>query len=544
MSQPATDYGGVVHRVQMTSSARQPAASGAPWWKAAIFYQVYLRSFFDSNADGVGDLDGVRQRLGYLSMLGVDALWLTPFYRSPMADHGYDVSDPRSVDPEFGDLAAFDNLVCAAHTEGLRVTVDLIPNHTSSQHPWFIAAVNSPAGSPERSRYFFRHGRGYDGSLPPNNWHSVFGGPAWSRLPDGQWYLHLFAPEQPDLNWAEPDVTADFEKTMRFWLDRGVDGFRIDVAHGMAKPAELPDILRPTAVRLLQHADNSVDPRFDDDGVHDLHRMIRRTVEKYPDRVITGEAWVLNDERLARYVRSDELHLAFNFGLLQAEWDARAFSESITRSSAAMRSVGAANTWVLSNHDVIRHVTRYGDGEVGQRRARAAALLQLALPGAAYIYNGDELGLPTVELPDSALQDPVWLRSGGAERGRDGSRVPMPWGGSSPPYGFSAQPSTWLPMPANWAELTVEAQLEDPTSMLSLYRQALEIRATHPAMSGDEVEWFGAPEGCMAFRRTGGLICALNAGTALVPLPPGEMVLTSGPLEGEALPPDTAVWLI
>jgi alpha-glucosidase len=532
-----------VHRVEQTSHAHPPAASGAPWWRDACFYQVYVRSFFDGSSDGVGDLDGVRDRLGYLTLLGVDALWLTPFYRSPLADHGYDVSDPRSVDPQFGDLTAFDNLVRVAHAEGLRVTIDLIPNHTSNQHPWFIAAVNSPPGSPERNRYFFRDGRGYDGSLPPNNWLSVFGGPAWSRVRDGQWYLHLFTPEQPDLNWTDPEVTADFEKTMRFWLDRGVDGFRIDVAHGMAKPAGLPDMARPSAVRILQHASHSVDPRFDDDGVHDLHRMIRRTVDKYPDRVVTGEVWVIDDERLARYVRSDELHLAFNFRLLLAEWDAQVFTEAITRSLATMRSVGATSTWVLSNHDVVRHVSRYGGGEVGQRRARAAALMQLALPGAAYIYNGDELGLPNVELPDSALQDPVWLRSGGAERGRDGARVPLPWTGDSPPYGFSAGGRSWLPMPEGWAELTVEAQLENPTSMLSLYRQALEIRATHPAMSGDDVEWFGAPAGCMAFRRTGGLVCALNASNGPVPLPPGELVLASGPLEGSALPPDTAVWL-
>jgi len=532
-----------VHRVEQTSIGHRRASSGVAWWQNAVFYQIYVRSFYDSNGDGVGDLDGIRERLGYLTLLGVDALWVTPFYPSPMADHGYDVSDPRGVDPEFGDLRAFDELVRAAHADGLRVTIDLIPNHTSHHHPWFTEALASLPGSPARERYYFRDGRGPDGTAPPNNWQSVFGGPAWSPTSDGQWYLHLFAPEQPDLNWANPEVVADFEKTMRFWLDRGVDGFRIDVAHGMAKPADLADMAQPLSAPILQHLEHAMDPRFDDDGVHDLHRMIRRVSDKYPDRVVTGEVWVTDDERLSRYARPDELHLVFNFLLLEAAWDARAFTEAITHSLAAMQSVGAPPTWVLSNHDVSRHVTRYGGGELGVRRARAAALLQLALPGVAYIYNGDELGLANVDLPDSALQDPVWERSGHIQRGRDAERVPLPWGGVAPPYGFSRGSLTWLPMPAGWGELSVEAQLDDPGSMLSLYRQALELRREHPAVSGDEVEWFGAPEGCMAFRRSGGLVCALNASDTSVPMPPGDLILTSGPLDGGGLPPDTAVWL-
>ena len=514
------------------------------WWRRAVFYEVYVRSFHDGDGDGVGDLAGVLSRLGYLRLLGVDGIWLTPFYPSPMADHGYDVSDPRAVDPLFGDLAGFDALVRTAHEAGLRVTIDLVPNHTSDQHPWFQEAVAAGKGSAARDRYYFRDGRGPGGEEPPNNWQSTFGGPAWTRLPDGQWYLHLFAPEQADLNWTNPEVAADLERTMRFWLDRGVDGFRIDVAHGMAKSPGLPDMRLSTEGAGLLDDPGERDPRFDVEGVHELHRMIRRVLDRYPGRMAVGEIWVTDDLRLARYVRPDELHLAFNFRLLEAPWDAVALRDAIEHSIRAMHAVGAPTTWVLSNHDVVRHVTRYGGGELGSRRARAAALVQLALPGVAFLYNGDELGLPNVDLPDEALQDPVWERSGHTDRGRDGARVPLPWGGEKPPYEFTTGPRTWLPMPDGWADLTVEAELDDPESMLSLYRRALELRGEHPAMSGDEVEWYGAPEGCLAFRRTGGLVCALNASPATVPTPPGEVLLASAPLADGMLPPDTSAWLV
>ncbi|OLR89617.1 alpha-amylase [Actinokineospora bangkokensis] len=512
-----------------------------PWWQDAVFYQVYVRSFADSDGDGVGDLEGIRSRLGYLELLGVDALWLTPFYRSPMADHGYDVADPRDVDPLFGDLAAFDRLVADAHGHGIRVTVDLVPNHTSDQHPWFQAALR---GGPERARYHFRPGRGPGGEQPPNNWTSVFGGPAWTRTPDGSWYLHLFAPEQPDLNWDDADVRADLVRTLRFWLDRGVDGFRIDVAHGMAKAPGLPD-LDPAVVPVLTgaHAHPAADPRFDNDEVHDVHRMIRQVVDRHPGAVTIGEIWVETDERFARYVRPDELHLGFNFALATTAFDADSVRRAVERSVAA---VGAGTpTWTLSNHDVERHVTRYGGGEVGLRRARAMALVELALPGVAFLYNGEELGLPNADLPEWALQDPIFERTGGAERGRDGCRVPLPWEGPPPTYGFSPGDKSWLPMPPEWAAHTVESQLEDPGSMLSLYRHAIELRKTSEAFAGTELEWYGAPPGCFAFRRKGGgLICALNTSDAPVPLPPGTTLLASGPLDGEELPPETAAWLV
>jgi alpha-glucosidase len=292
------------------------------------------------------------------------------------------------------------------------------------------------------------------------------------------------------------------------------------------------------------HEHGPDDVRFDAEGVHEVHQMIRRVLDTYPERMAVGEVWIGDDQRRARYVRPDELHLAFNFRLLEAPWEAAALQQAVDESIKAMHAVGAPATWVLSNHDVVRHVTRYGDGELGTRRARAAALVQLALPGAAFVYYGDELGLPYVELPEDALQDPVWERSGHTQRGRDGSRIPMPWGGEKPPYEFNAGSRTWLPMPDGWADLTVEAELDRPESMLSLYRRALGVRSEHPAMSGQGIEWYGAPEGCLAFRRSGGLVCALNASTAPVPVPHGEVLLASGSLTDGTLPPDTAVWLV
>ncbi|MHA6625728.1 alpha-amylase family glycosyl hydrolase [Pseudonocardia sichuanensis] len=522
------------------------------WWRDAVVYQVYVRSFADGDGDGVGDLEGIRARLGYLELLGVDALWLTPFYTSPMVDHGYDVADARDVDPVFGDLATFDRLVADAHEHGLRVTIDLVPNHTSSEHEWFRAALDSAPGSPERARYHFRPGTGTNGAAPPNNWQSVFGGPAWTRVQDpdggaGEWYLHLFAAEQPDLNWTNPEVWADLEKTLRFWLDRGVDGFRIDVAHGMSKPPDLPDTRDPRGgARDDARWDGSgaePDPRFDHDGVHDVHRMIRGVLDHYPGRLVVGEVWIGDDTRFSRYVRPDELHLGFDFRLVRAPFEADAVRAAIEHSLAAVAAVGAPPTWTLSNHDVSRPVTRYGGGAAGLARARAMSLVELALPGVVYLYNGEELGLPDVDLPDEALQDPVWERSGRTRRGRDRCRVPMPWEGGGPSYGFTAG-DPWLPMPPEFGELVAADQLEDTGSTLSLVRRAIELRKSHPGFQGGELEWFGAPEGCFAFRRAGTtLVCALNTSTEPVPLPPGEVLLASGPLEDGRLPPDTAAWL-
>ena len=519
-----------------------------------MIYQVYVRSFADSDGNGFGDIPGVRSRLAYLRDLGVDAIWLNPFYPSPQADAGYDVADYREVDRRFGTLTDIDALVADAHALGLRVIIDLVPNHTSSDHPWFRAARAAAPGSPERARYLFRNGRGPGGDEPPNDWLSNFGGPAWTRLAsvDGtpeQWYLHLFAPEQPDLDWTNPEVRAEFESILRFWLDRGIDGFRIDVAHGLAKDPAMPDLAGryPTSGPAREGH-----PHWDQDEVHEVYRAWRRVSNAYPgERTFVAEAWVHTPDQLARYVRPDELHTAFNFNFLLAPWEARALRTAIDQSMHALGRVGAPATWVLSNHDVTRHVTRYGGGEIGARRARAAALLMLALPGGAYIYQGEELGLPEVtDLPDEVRQDPTFFRTRGAERGRDGCRVPLPWSGETPPFG-NGPPGTkpWLPQPADWANLTAERQATDPASMLSLYRAALHLRRDLAALGDGALAWVdGVGEHVLAFRREPGFLCVVNVGDKPITLSEKlldkhDVLLASAPPEAPGrIPPATAVW--
>ncbi|MEV0844431.1 glycoside hydrolase family 13 protein [Streptomyces sp. NPDC049954] len=520
------------------------AAAPRDWWREAVIYQVYPRSFADSDGDGMGDLEGVRSRLTHLRDLGVDAVWLSPFYASPQADAGYDVADYRAVDPVFGSLLDADALIRDAHALGLRVIVDLVPNHSSDQHEWFKRALAEGPGSPLRERYHFRPGQGEDGELPPNDWESVFGGPAWTRVADGEWYLHLFAPEQPDFNWEHPAVADEFRSILRFWLDMGTDGFRIDVAHGLVKAEGLPDLGSHDQLKLLG---NDVTPFFDQDGVHEIYRSWRTILDEYSgERIFVAEAWTPTVERTARYVRPDELHQAFNFQYLSTHWDAAALREVIDRTLDSMRPVGAPATWVLSNHDVTRHRTRFGnppglgtqirsagDPELGLRRARAATLLMLALPGSAYVYQGEELGLPdVVDLPDEVRQDPSYFRAAGQDGFRDGCRVPIPWTRTGPSYGFGPGGS-WLPQPGDWAELSVEAQTGRPGSTLELYRSALAARRAQPALgAGESVEWLDAPEGVLAFRRTvpDGPCVVVTANTtgAAVSLPaPGEPLLTS-----------------
>jgi len=532
------------------------------WARHAVIYQVYPRSFADSDGDGIGDLPGVVSRLDYLADLGVDAVWLSPFFTSPMVDAGYDVADYRDVDPLFGTLADADRLLAGAHRRGLRVIIDLVPNHTSDRHPWFVEALAAPPGDPARERYLFRDGTGPDGGEPPNDWPSVFGGPAWTRVADGQWYLHLFAPEQPDLNWEHPQVRAEFVDVIRFWLDRGVDGLRIDVAHGMVKAPGLPG----TAVASGELLDDLPIPYWDQDGVHEIFREWRKILDGYaPERIAVAEAWVSGPERLARYVRPDELHQAFNFDFLRTAWAADAYRAVIDSSLAAVETVGAPSTWVLASHDVVRPATRLARAErtggapggaargerpvdpaMGLARARAAALLMLALPGSAYLYQGEELGLPEVlDLPDAVRQDPQFRHTGGQMLGRDGCRVPLPWSGAAPPFGFGPPGSTpWLPQPAGWAALTVAAQRGDPHSTLSLYRDALRLRRELGLGLGP-LRWLDQPAGgVLAFARPG-LVCTTNCGPRPVPLRRryGVPVLTSGPAPVPAvLPADTTVW--
>ncbi|MFG2622432.1 glycoside hydrolase family 13 protein [Streptomyces sp. NPDC048507] len=528
----------------LASSSSNSTASGG-WWRDAVIYQVYVRSFADSDGDGVGDLRGVRERLPHLARLGVDAVWLTPFYVSPQADGGYDVADYRAVDPLFGDLADADDLVRAAHELNLRVIVDVVPNHTSERHPWFRAALADEPGA--RARYLFRPGRGAAGAQPPNDWESVFGGPAWTRVPDGSWYLHLFAPEQPDLDWDHPEVAEEFSSVLRFWLDLGVDGFRVDVAHGMVKAPGLPDIGRGAQATLIG---TEPLPFFDQDGVHAIHRSWRRLLDSYGGgRIGVAEAWAPTSERLALYVRPDELHQAFNFRFLNCPWDPAAMRTVIDESLAATASVGAPTTWVLSNHDVVRHVTRYGGGARGLARARAAALLMLALPGSAYVYQGEELGLPEVtDLPDEVRQDPAFHRTTGQEGLRDGCRIPLPWTGDRPPYGFGPGGS-WLPQPADWAPLSVAAQTGDPHSTLELYRAALELRRALPGLGSPDagpMTWLPSPEGTLLFTRPH-FACTVNTRPTALDMPaPGRPVLSSSPVETDGrtvlLPADSCTW--
>ncbi|MER6576521.1 glycoside hydrolase family 13 protein [Nonomuraea sp. NPDC001023] len=495
-----------------------------PWWRDAVVYEIYVRSFADASGDGVGDLAGVRERIPYLRRLGVDAIWLTPFYPSPMADGGYDVADYRGVDPLFGTLADFDALVAEAHGHGLKVLVDIVPNHSSSQHPWFQAALRGE----KRDRYIFRD--------TTNNWQSTFSGPAWTQVPDGQWYLHLFAPEQPDFNWRNPEVHAEFLDVLRFWLDKGVDGFRIDVAMGLYKAEGLPDV--------GDQSFTSVSPVWGQPEVHGVYRDWRKVLDSYPgERMAVGEVWTDSAEDLALYVRPDELHQSFNFAWLQAPWSPTAFKKVIDDTLASVPYA----TWVLSNHDVVRHRTRYetADPGTGLARARAALLTMLALPGSAYLYQGEELGLPEVtDLPAEARQDPVFFQSEGKLPGRDGCRVPLPWSAESPSYGFSPPGvRPWLPQPAAFAELTAEKQEGDADSTLEFYRRALACRRELAGVIPYTLEWLDSPEGALFFSR-GPLICAINCGMEPVRLLAHDgVLLSSGPVQGGTLPPDTAVWL-
>ncbi|MEU5095914.1 glycoside hydrolase family 13 protein [Streptomyces sp. NPDC020996] len=536
------------------------------WWRQAVVYQVYPRSFADADGDGLGDLGGITQRLAHLAALGVDALWLSPFYPSELADGGYDVVDHRDVDPRLGTLDDFGAMVAEAHRLGLKVLVDLVPNHTSHRHRWFQEALAAGPDSPARDRYVFRDGRGAHGELPPSDWQSVFGGSAWQRVPDGQWYLHLFAPEQPDLNWSHEEVREDFRTTLRFWSDRGVDGFRVDVAHALAKDLSEPlrdlgDLPRVAEEALLRTEPGS-HPYWDRDEVHEIYRDWRTILDAYrPPRAAVAEAWV-PDARRALYARPDELGQAFNFEYLQAPWDADELRRVIASSLRTAGTVGASATWVLSNHDVVRHASRLMlppgtdenawllsgghapavDGAAGLRRARAATLLMLALPGSAYLYQGEELGLPEVaDLPAEVLHDPIWEQTGHVRKGRDGCRVPLPWTTTGPSYGFGPG-RAWLPQPPGFAAYSVEAQDGAEGSTLELYRRALRLR--RKLLDGESLTWAqDAPDGVLHFTRCDGWRCVTNLSATAVRLPPGEVLLSSAPVEDGRLDPDTTVWL-
>lgn len=541
---------------------------GAEWWRSAVIYQIYPRSFADSTGDGIGDLPGVTAHLDDLVQLGVDAVWLSPFQRSPQKDAGYDVADYCDVDPLFGTLSDFDTMLHAAHERGIRIIVDLVPNHSSDQHEWFQQALAAAPGSAERARYMFRDGTGENGELPPNNWESVFGGPAWTRVTEadgtpGQWYLHLFDTSQPDFDWSNEEVREEFRRILRFWLDRGVDGFRVDVAHGLIKKPGLPDYVPPADADSMGGGERDV-PYWGQPAVHDVYRDWHVLLEEYAgDRALCAEAWRPTADETALWVRPDEMHQAFNFPYLETAWDAEALRPVIAESLRAYSAVGAPTTWVLSNHDVVRHASRlaltaenpqgHGIGprspgkpiaDVGLRRARAASSVMLALPGSAYIFQGEELGLPeAVDLPDAARQDPTWFRTAGERYGRDGCRVPVPWNSQAPAYGFSPAGESWLPQPASWGVLARDLQVDDPSSTLSLYRALLAARREHRLGAGT-LEWVdGYPAHVLAFRN-GDVTVIANTGSEAIGLPRGTVIAASGELTDGALPADTAIWLV
>ena len=556
-----------------------------------MVYQIYPRSFADGNGDGVGDLHGIIERLDYLVDLGVEAIWLGPVLVSPQADNGYDVADYRDIDPLFGTLADFDEFIAAAHIRGLRIIMDFVPNHTSTAHPWFRAAVAAGPDTPARDHYMFRDGRGMDGGMPPNNWRSVFGGPSWTRVaePDsegGQWYYHLFDPAQPDLNWRNPEVVAEFTDVLRFWLARGVDGFRIDVSDALMKDPTFPDT--PDGDPIIAKDEAS--------GVHQIYRSFRAVLDEFDGERMAVIETGADPETVALFLRPDEMHLAFNLDFAHAAWESDSIRSAIDAALAANAGVGAPTTWVTDNHDIPRSVTRYAgnrrhagaylprgqqpagarvDLALGRRRHRAMALLLLALPGTAYLYNGQELGLPNVDdLPDSVLTDPVWERSRHTERGRDGCRIPLPWDGTAPPYGFSSNPDTWLPMPTDWDDLTVAAQQSDPRSLWQFYRRALELRKRHRALGTGRLRWWESAPGLLVFSLTdrdsgpdceqtevagsaeralhNRVVVAVNVTSQTLALPSecagSQILLASDPtLDAErlthGLPADTGVWL-
>jgi alpha-glucosidase len=545
------------------------AKPGSQWWRSGVIYQIYPRSFADSNGDGLGDLKGITSRLDSLAELGIDAIWLSPFYSSPQKDAGYDVSNYVDVDPLFGTLADFDELLDKAHSLGLRVMIDLVPNHSSDQHHWFQKALASEPGSTERAFYHFKDGKGDGGQLPPNNWVSMFGGPAWTRVTEkdgkpGQWFVHLFDSSQPDLNWANPDVQSEFENILRFWLDRGVDGFRVDQPHAMAKAPGLPDhpYVEEAGAGFIEGRENP--PMWFQEEVHEIFRNWRKILESYPgDRAMCGEAYVYPLSKMANWVRPDEFHQTFNFRFLDAGWDPKRLVEAINESFVAFDGVGAPSTWVLNNHDVIRHASRFGgdygratasdgvgviqpqpDAKLGLKIAKGATLFMLGLPGASYLYQGEELGLPEhTTLENKYRQDPTFARTNGQRVGRDGCRIPLPWVPEGNSSGFSESGKSWLPQPSSYKELARSIQEKNPESTLSFYKTALGLRKQLGLGEGS-FGWLAGHQGpeTLGYENSGVKVL-YNFGVQPVDLSSFEILISSQPLSGKQLANNQCAWI-
>ena len=554
----------------------------ANWWRQAAIYQIYPRSFKDSNGDGLGDIKGITSKIDYLSSLSLDAVWLSPFYPSALVDGGYDVDDYRDVDPKLGSLADFDEMLTKLHEAGIRIFVDVVPNHSSNLHVWFKEAIAAEPGSAARNRYIFRDGKGANGELPPTDWPSHFAPSAWTHESKmggkhNQWYCHLFAPEQPDFNWDNREVEEDFLKTLKFWADRGVDGFRIDVAHAMKKDLSEPLKSQP---RYASHKEldlaNGTNVLFDRNEVHEVYREWRKLFNQYdPPRVAVAEANV-SAHALVKYASSEELGQCFNFELLDASFNASEFKVIIDRALLSAKKNGSSSTWCLNNHDQMRPATKFGllptvdrirwknsggktnplDEKLGIQSAIAASMLIMALPGCTYIYQGEELGLHEVlDIPEDQIQDPQYLRNHKVDKGRDGCRVPLPWTKSGSSFGFG-DGGSHLPQPKNFGEYSIEVESADPNSPLSIFRKALTLRKT--LIAPEEITWHETGDASVLhFSRPNGWNCITNFGRNYYNFDGiGEVIHASGPLAekgvylvhgvettGNDLPPATTVWV-
>ena len=536
------------------------------WWRQAAIYQIYPRSFADNDGNGIGDLKGVTAKVDYLASLSLDAVWLSPFYPSALADGGYDVDDYRNVDPKLGTLADFDEMLVALHGAGIRVFVDIVPNHSSNLHQWFKDAIAAEPGSSERARYIFRDGRGASGEIPPTDWPSHFAPSAWTHESTwggkhNQWYMHWFAPEQPDWNWDNPEIEADFLTTLKFWADRGVDGFRVDVAHALKKDLSEPLRMRATMEYEAPQTLDGTGILMDRNEVFEVYRSWRKLFNTYdPPRVAVAEANV-HPSRMPLYASEETLGQSFDFRFIDAAFSARTYKDCVSQSLELAKKNNSSTTWTLGNHDQMRYATKLGlhpivdrnewllsngqshpvDFEIGTRCSVAGNLFILALPGCTYIYQGDELGIHEVaDIPVDQIQDPVYLRNLKQAKGRDGARVPLPWTRGGTNFGFGAG-TPHLPQPQWFGDFSVEAESGVAGSPLEIFRKALKLR--RELQCAEEITWHQtSSEDVLHFSRPNGWNCITNFKAHKYSLPAGEVILSSSPIVDGKISAGTTVW--